>query len=90
MSFYFICLFGMRSLFALVLGEGSPTLQQMNGMGMDAAGAGPVPEPGKIFDAEREALQVIFSSISVVKPEPSAASRSSLCHKNVLLPHARR
>eukprot|EP00048_Salpingoeca_helianthica_P022022 m.15897 g.15897 ORF g.15897 m.15897 type:complete len:240 (-) comp6785_c0_seq1:161-880(-) len=56
MSFYFICLFGMRSLFSLVLGENNSSGQQMNNMGMGEAG--PMPEPGKIFDAEREALQV--------------------------------
>lgn len=59
MSFYFLCMFGLRSVYSLILGaensaDQSAAMKQQMTMGM----GGPIADPGKAFDGEREALEV--------------------------------
>jgi len=60
MSFYFICVFGLRSIYPLILGQASSAdelkvmQQQMSG-----AGAGGPQDPAKTFKAEWEAMEVV-------------------------------
>eukprot|EP00051_Salpingoeca_urceolata_P017087 m.230246 g.230246 ORF g.230246 m.230246 type:complete len:250 (-) comp18858_c1_seq2:83-832(-) len=56
-SFYFICVFGLRSIFSLVLGEGSDVGDPQFMRAQMAAG-NPQQNPGAAFKAEWEALQV--------------------------------
>lgn len=65
MSWYFLCMFGMRGLFTLVLGANNETddskiMQQQ--MGMGAAQPGQQPDMSKIFAAEAENLQIMEHS----------------------------
>lgn len=59
MSFYFICVFGLRSVYPLILGKASSAddMKAMQ-MQMTGAGAGAPQDPAKTFKAEWEAMEI--------------------------------
>lgn len=63
LSWYFLNLFGLRSIFALILGDdnaadGMRDMQAMGAMGGMATGGPGQPDPVKLFAAERENLEL--------------------------------
>jgi hypothetical protein len=58
-SFYFICVFGLRSIFNLIFGA-NPDMDEMRMMQqqMGSAGGGAPQDPAKAFDGEKEALLI--------------------------------
>jgi hypothetical protein len=65
LSWYFLCLFGLQSVFIFILGNDNAASQMQGQMGMPAAGTqGPSPfqpgqDPDKMFLAEAENLEVL-------------------------------
>jgi len=56
-SFYFICLFGLRGVFTLLMGENDS--DDMRVMQQQMQGAQGPPDPGKAFQKESEELQIV-------------------------------
>lgn len=57
-SFYFICLFGLRGVFSLILGPDNDA-DSMRAMQQQMMGAGGPPDPGKAFKKESEDLTIV-------------------------------
>eukprot|EP00054_Salpingoeca_dolichothecata_P018084 m.110536 g.110536 ORF g.110536 m.110536 type:complete len:252 (+) comp22726_c0_seq2:40-795(+) len=78
-SFYLICVFGLRSIFTLILGENSAAdeayvmQQQMTGGGMGAP-----QDPGKAFQAEWEALEVTQHEFALADAERRLLNEASM------------
>jgi len=68
-SFYFICVFGLRSIIHLVLGS-NPDFDEMRMMQQQmGAGAGAPQDPGKAFDAEKENQKITSHSWAIADIE---------------------
>jgi hypothetical protein len=61
LSFYVICLFGMRGLFSLVLGSDGGAIDQTEMMAQQMQGQmnAPQADPKKLFEAEKNELEII-------------------------------
>ena len=70
-SFYFICLFGLRGIFALLMGPGSNT--DLAAMQQQMMGAGAPKDPAKAFQGEAEALYIAQHSFALEHTERNLA-----------------
>ncbi|KAL0489205.1 ER membrane protein complex subunit 3 [Acrasis kona] len=79
-SMYFLILFGLRGLFSLVLGEANAAddaqLMQQQMMGPAAAMAGPGVDMGKLFEAERDNLELVTHESKLKEAETTLLNSS--------------
>jgi len=70
LSWYFINLFGLRGLFSIVLGSETAAMDNTEMMAQQMQGGmGQVPDPSKIFDAEKTELEIVQHEFAVPAAE---------------------